>query len=278
VLIVLLIEHGILLERLIRTRAAERQQFHRAEEKTMELLAANQDLEAFSYSVSHDLRGPLSNIDGYSQILEEDHAAQLDEDALDCMKRIRKATMHMVTLIEDLLHLSRVSRAEMRRAPMDLAALVHEIFDMLREQAPDRDANFVVADASEAEGDLGLMRIALNNLLGNAWKFTRDRSPAKIEFGQRLVDGQKVYYVRDNGAGFEMAHADKLFQAFHRLHDDREFPGTGIGLAIVHRVITKHGGRIWAESEPGKGTTFYFTLTNAASDGGASDQPAVGFA
>jgi signal transduction histidine kinase len=262
VLLVLLIEHGLLLERLIEARAAERRQFRRAEEKAAELLAVNEDLESFSYSVSHDLRAPLRSIDGFSRVLQEDYAHALDDAGLDCTNRICLAVERMASLIDDLLNLSRVSRTDLQRIDMDLTALARQIADKLREQAPDRPADFAVAEGVEAQADPGLMRIALDNLLGNAWKFTSGRSPARIEFGQSLVGGRATYYVRDNGAGFEMAYAEKLFQAFHRLHGVQEFPGTGIGLAIVHRIITKHGGRVWAESEPEKGATFYFTLTS----------------
>ncbi len=264
VLMALLLEHGVLQARLIAAREAERREFLRAEEKAAELLAANRDLEAFSYSVSHDLRAPLRSIDGFSRVLQEDHAEKLDGAGRDCTHRIRRAAQRMAVLIDDLLRLSQVSRADIRRAEIDISALAREIVDTLRERAPDRHAVFIIAEAMQEEGDIGLMRVALDNLLGNAWKFTSGRSPATIEVGRRVVDGEQACYVRDNGAGFDMAHAAKLFQAFQRMHDEREFPGTGIGLAIVQRIVTKHGGRIWAESEPGRGTTFYFTLTDAA--------------
>jgi signal transduction histidine kinase len=269
VLMVLLVEHAVLQARLIAAREAERREHLRAETKAAELLAANKDLESFSYSVSHDLRAPLRSIDGFSRVLQEDYAERLDAAGRDCTERIRRAAGRMATLIDDLLHLARVSRADLRRADIDLAALAREIVDTLRERAPDREAVFRVAENLQANGDLGLLRIALDNLLGNAWKFTSGRSPAEIEFGGRLIDGEPACYVRDNGAGFDMDRAGRLFQAFQRLHDAREFPGTGIGLAIVHRIVTKHGGRIWAESEPGRGTTFYFTLSGVAGNGGS---------
>lgn len=216
--------------------------------------------------MSHDLRAPLRSIDGFSRVLQEDYADVLDDAGLDYANRICLAVQRMTSLIDDLLNLSRVSRTDLRRTDMDLTALTRQIADTLCEQAPDRPADFAIAEGVEARADPGLMRIALDNLLGNAWKFTSGRSPARIEFGESLVGGRDTYYVRDNGAGFEMAYAEKLFQAFHRLHGVREFPGTGIGLAIVHRIITKHGGQVWAESEPEKGATFYFTLTSP--DGG----------
>jgi signal transduction histidine kinase len=264
VLTVLLVEHGVLQARLIAAREAERREFLRAEQKAAELLAANRDLEAFSYSVSHDLRAPLRSIDGFSRVLQEDHAKQLGEAGIDCTTRIRRAAQRMAELIDDLLNLAKVSRANLQRVDFDLSVLARDVADTLRAGAPDRPADFVIADKMPTTGDLGLMRIVLDNLLGNAWKFTGGRSPATIEVGRRLIDGQPTYYVRDNGAGFDMAHAGKLFHAFNRLHDAREFPGTGIGLAIVHRIIAKHGGRIWAEAERGQGATFYFTLSAPA--------------
>jgi signal transduction histidine kinase len=260
ILMVLLVEHSVLYARLIKARENERREHLRAEEKAAELAAVNKDLEAFSYSVSHDLRAPLRSIDGFTRILQEDYAKELDQAGREHADRIRRAAQRMGELIDDMLNLAKVSRTDLRRAEIDLSALAREIADTLRERAPDRKATFVIAEPIEAEGDSGLLRIALDNLLGNAWKFTSNRSPAEIEIGRRVVDGEPACYVRDNGAGFDMAYAGKLFQAFQRFHDAKEFPGTGIGLAIVHRIVSKHGGRIWAESEPGKGTTFYFTL------------------
>jgi signal transduction histidine kinase len=260
ILMVLLVEHSVLYARLIAAREGELREYRRAEEKTAELAATNRDLEAFSYSVSHDLRAPLRSIDGFSRVLQEDYAERLDQTGREHTDRIRRATQRMNDLIDDLLSLAKVSRADLRLAEINLGTLAHEIADTLRERAPDRKAQFVISEPIQAKVDSRLMRIALDNLLGNAWKFTSNKSPAEIEIGQRVVDGEPACYVRDNGAGFDMAYAGKLFQAFQRFHDAREFPGTGIGLAIVHRIVTKHGGRIWAESEPGKGTTFYFTL------------------
>jgi signal transduction histidine kinase len=269
ILMVLLVENSVLYSRLITARENERREHRRAEEKAAELAAVNKDLEAFSYSVSHDLRAPLRSIDGFTKILAEDYAKDLDAAGREHAARIRRAAQRMGELIDDMLNLAKVSRADLRRAEIDLSALAREIADTLRERSPDRKATFVIAEPIEAKADSGLLRIALDNLLGNAWKFTSNREPAKIEIGTRVVDGEPACYVRDNGAGFDMAYAGKLFQAFQRLHDAKEFPGTGIGLAIVHRIVTKHGGRIWAESEPGKGTTFYFTLPTP---GGTSTQ------
>lgn len=272
ILMVLLVEHSVLYARLIAAGEAERREFLRAEEKARELQAVNKDLEAFSYSVSHDLRAPLRSIDGFSRVLQEDYAEKLDPTALDHTARIRRAARRMNDLIDDMLNLAKISRADLHRAKVNLAEIARDIAETLRERAPDRKATFVIAEPIHAEGDSGLMRIALDNLLGNAWKFTSNRSPAEIEIGQRIVNGEPACFVRDNGAGFDMTYADKLFQAFQRLHDAKEFPGTGIGLAIVHRIVTKHGGRIWAESEPGKGTTFYFTLPKLGQMSAANDR------
>lgn len=260
VLMVLLVEHAVLQARLIAAREAERRERRRAEEKTAELIAANQDLEAFSYSVSHDLRAPLRSIDGFSAVLQEDYAERLDDEGRGYTERIRRAVQRMGALIDDLLSLAQVSRADLRRSEIDLSGLAREIAGVLQERDPDRKAEFLIAEPILVQGDSGLVRIALDNLLGNAWKFTSGKSPAEIEIGQREVDGEAACFVRDNGAGFDMAHAAKLFRPFQRLHSAQEFAGTGIGLAIVQRIVGKHGGRVWAESEPGKGTTFYFTL------------------
>ena len=222
-----------------------------------ELKAINQELEAFSYSVSHDLRAPLRAIDGFSQILLKENADQLDDKGRDRLGRVRRAAQHMGELIDDLLKLSRVTRAELQVQPVDMSALAAEVMDALRRQAPERAVAVDIAPDLATEGDAKLLRIALDNLLGNAWKFTGKRGDARIEFGRE--DGA-VFFVRDNGAGFDMAYADKLFGAFQRLHDAGEFPGTGIGLATAQRVIHKHGGRIWAESAPDAGATFRFTL------------------
>jgi PAS domain S-box-containing protein len=225
-----------------------------------ELKVINQELEAFSYSVSHDLRSPLRAIDGFSRILIGEHAGQLDEKGRDRLERVRQAAQHMGALIDDLLKLSRVTRADLQFQDLDLSALAAEAADALQKQEPARNVQVSVASGLKATGDPKLLRIALDNLLGNAWKFTGLQEEARIEFGMGMQNGESVYYVRDNGAGFDMAYADKLFGAFQRLHDTGEFPGTGIGLATVQRIIHKHGGRIWAEGTVGQGATFYFTL------------------
>lgn len=224
------------------------------------LASLNRELEAFSYSVSHDLRAPLRSVDGFSQILLEDHAAQLDPEGRAYLNRIRAATQRMAQLIDDMLTLSRVSRAEMHREEVDLSAMAEELLDGLRRAEPARDVATAVAPGLVAQGDPRLLRIALANLLGNAWKFTGRAPGARIEFGREAIDGGVAFFVRDTGAGFDMAYVDKLFRAFQRLHAASDFPGTGIGLAIVQRVIHKHGGRVWAEGEEGKGAVFHFTL------------------
>jgi len=228
--------------------------------RTAQLEAANKDLEAFSYSVSHDLRAPLRSIDGFSQALQEDYTARLDEEGRSHLRRVRAATKRMEQLIDDLLHLARVSRAELQSEPVDLSALARSIFAELRQREPRRAVEFACADRAPVRGDPRLLRIALENLLGNAWKFTLRRQPAHIEFGSVAQDGRPVYFVRDNGAGFDMAYADKLFGPFQRLHGATEFPGSGIGLATVHRILQRHGGRVWAEAVVDGGATFYFTL------------------
>jgi len=236
----------------------------RAEEEirrsNTQLAAANKELEAFCYSVSHDLRAPLRAIDGFSQALLEDCKSRLDAEGKDHLKRVRVASQCMAQLIDDLLNLSRVTRSEMRREPVDLSALAKLVAAELQRTQPERYVAFVIKDGIVVNGDAHLLRIALENLLGNAWKFTGKHQRASIEFGATEQEGKPVYFVRDNGVGFDMAYADKLFGAFQRLHTPAEFPGTGIGLATVQRIIHRHGGRVWAESVVEKGATFYFAL------------------
>jgi light-regulated signal transduction histidine kinase (bacteriophytochrome) len=233
----------------------------RVVERTAQLEAANHELESFSYSVSHDLRAPLRSIDGFSQALMEDYHDRLDTQAQDYLRRIRGATQRMSELIDALLGLSRVTRAEVQREALDLSALAWTIAAELRRQDPGRAVEFVVTPQLSAAGDARLLRTVLENLLGNAWKFTAQRDQARIQFGARVLpDGTKAFFVHDNGAGFDMTYADKLFGAFQRLHSMSEFPGTGIGLATVQRIIRRHGGRAWAEGKVEEGATFYFTL------------------
>jgi light-regulated signal transduction histidine kinase (bacteriophytochrome) len=243
--------------------AAQLQERRLAEEKALaELTRANQELDAFAYSTSHDLRGPLRSIDGFSQALLEDYHDKLDDEGKDYLQRVRASSQRMGHLIDDLLKLSRVTRARMRAERVDLTRLAEGITEELARNEPGRVVEFVICRGLTAEGDESLLRIVLQNLLENAWKFTRNRAQSKVEFGIAKLENGPVYFVRDNGAGFNMAYSDKLFGAFQRLHSSSEFPGTGIGLATVQRIIHRHAGRIWAEGEVGKGATFYFTLNS----------------
>jgi light-regulated signal transduction histidine kinase (bacteriophytochrome) len=228
--------------------------------RAQEIQAANQELEAFSYSVSHDLRAPLRSIDGFSQALVEDYAARLDEHGREYLHRIREAAQRMGRLIDGMLSLSRVTRAVLAREPVPLSAEARAIAAELKRSDPARQVEFVIAPGVIADGDGRLLRIVLENLLGNAWKFTAKTRDARIEFGTTRDGERPTYFVRDNGAGFDMKYAEKLFRAFQRLHSADEFPGTGIGLATVQRIIHRHGGRVWAEAEEQRGATFYFTL------------------
>jgi PAS domain S-box-containing protein len=222
---------------------------------------ANRELETFSYSVAHDLRTPLRAIDGFSQALTEDYGDRLDAEGRRYLVRVRQSAQRMAELIDDLLTLSRVTRSELRRDRVDLSALAHTVLATLQRLEPERRVEVVIAPGLVIDADPHLAAIALDNLLGNAWKFTAKRSDARIELGQTICDGVAVCYVRDNGAGFDMAYRDKLFGVFQRLHPETEFPGTGIGLATVARIAQRHRGRVWAEGAPGEGATFYFTLT-----------------
>jgi light-regulated signal transduction histidine kinase (bacteriophytochrome) len=260
----------------------------------MELESVNKELEAFIYSVSHDLRAPLRSMSGFAKILVEDCAERLDDQAKDYLRRIRQGSVKMNRLIEDLLHLSRISRKEMDRARINLSKLAAAVVSELRAADPGRKVEVSIAEGLTAYADQRLMEVALSNLLGNAWKFSSKTENARIEFGVmsretstssvesfgdlsgRPLDSQRslpskdliggtpnsglVYYVRDNGAGFDPKYAEKMFWPFQRLHSEQEFEGTGIGLAIVERIIRRHGGRVWAEGEAGKGATVYFTL------------------
>jgi len=228
--------------------------------RTAQLEAANKELESFSYSVSHDLRAPLRGIDGFSQALLEDYGDRLDAQGKSYLQRVRAASQRMAELIDDMLSLSRVSRGEMKSETVDLGALAQNIAAELQSADRRRQVEFTIAAGLLAKGDTRLLRVVLENLLRNAWKFTGKNSTAKIEVGVDRQNGQPVYFVRDDGAGFDMAYAEKLFGAFQRLHSSTEFQGTGIGLATVQRVIRRHGGRVWAESKVGQGATFYFTL------------------
>jgi light-regulated signal transduction histidine kinase (bacteriophytochrome) len=229
-------------------------------EAVLELTALNRELEAFCYSVSHDLRTPLRAIDGFSHALLESYSDKFDEQGKHYLHRIRSGTQRMGQLIDDLLTLSRVTRTEMHREQIDLSMVAEKVAAELREEEPQRDLEFSIEPGLAAACDAHLARIVVENLLRNAWKFTSKKSTARIEFASADVEGKLAFVVRDDGAGFDSKYKAKLFGAFQRLHSDREFPGTGIGLATVHRIIRRHGGEVWAEGAEGKGASFYFTL------------------
>ena len=232
----------------------------RVHDRTQQLQFANKELEAFSYSVSHDLRAPLRSIDGFSIALLEDYPDKLDEQGKDYLQRVRAASQHMEHLIDDILNLSRVMRSEMQRTSIDLSSVAQSITHEFSDSQPDRKVTFMISPGMVIDADRNLIGIVLENLLDNAWKFTSKHPSAKIEIGSVIQDGQQVYFVRDDGDGFDMAYAGKLFGAFQRMHTPLEFKGSGIGLATVRRIIHRHGGRIWAEAEKGKGAVFYFTI------------------
>ena len=232
----------------------------RVQERTNKLQEINSELEAFSYSVSHDLRAPLRAIDGFSQALLTEFGGQTDEKMRHYLQRIKAGTARMGQLIEDLLNLSRISRLEPLWREVDLSALANHVIQDLQQRDPERKVNVSIWDGITVQADQRLLRVALENLLGNAWKFTGKTEQARIEVGMLQEGERRVIFVRDNGAGFDMAYADKLFGAFQRLHGMHEFPGTGIGLATVQRIINRHGGRIWCQAAPGKGASFFFTL------------------
>jgi PAS domain S-box-containing protein len=234
-------------------------------QRASQLETANKELESFSYSVSHDLRAPLRSIDGFSQALLEDYGESLPPEGRNYLERVRAAAQRMAVLIDDLLALSRVTRTPLQPRFINLSNIASEIANILRDNEPNRQVNFTITQDLMVEGDPRLLRIVFENLLGNAWKFTSKREHAVIEFGQKERAKERTFFIRDNGAGFDMAYADKLFGVFQRLHSVNDYPGTGIGLATVHRIITIHGGRIWADSKEGKGATFYFTI-NGGSD------------
>lgn len=234
-------------------------------QRTLELEASNKELDAFCYSVSHDLRAPLRSIDGFSRVLLEDYADKLDATGQDYLRRVCTSSQQMARLIDDLLNLSRITRTPLVREAVDLTRMAREVAAELQQAHPDRVVQWKIADDLTVLGDVHLLRVALDNLLGNAWKYTAKCPQVLIEFGVSQVGNESVFFVRDNGAGFDMAYASKLFGAFQRLHTVQEFEGIGIGLATVQRVIHRHGGRVWAEGAVGRGATFYFTL-----DGGGT--------
>ncbi|HYK98964.1 MAG TPA: ATP-binding protein [Candidatus Acidoferrales bacterium] len=230
------------------------------EQRVIELRVLNSELSAFAYSVSHDLRAPLRSIDGFSQILLEDHSEQLGDEGRRVLARIRAGAVQLGQLIDDLLALSRVTRDEMSVADVDLGQIAEAIVAELRQREPGRAMEYSSVRSPIARGDPRLLKVALTNLLENAWKFTRGRAPAHVRFAGEEKDGEVVFHISDDGAGFDMRYADKLFGAFQRLHTQADFEGTGIGLATVQRIMHRHGGRIWASAEPGKGATFFFSL------------------
>lgn len=236
----------------------------RVAERTLQLETANKELESFCYSVSHDLRAPLRHINGFSQALLEDCLASLDEQGQNYLRRICAATDRMGLLIDDLLELSRVSRNEMKHEQVNLSEMAWSIIEMFKETAPQRDASFKSVADIVVSGDRNLLRLVMENLLGNAWKYTSKKQEASIEFDSIFKEGEQIFFVRDNGVGFDMTYSGKLFGAFQRLHSETDFEGTGIGLATVQRIIHRHGGRVWGEGEVGKGATFYFTLSQSA--------------
>lgn len=229
-------------------------------ERTKMLRIANKELEAFSYSVSHDLRAPLRSIDGFSQALIEDYGDTLDSTAKNYLNRVRSAAQRMSILIDDMIKLAKVSRTELSKKRINLSEIAESISTSLSEMDPDRDAEFIIQPNLNVMGDANLMKVVLQNLLENAWKFTSKEEKTRIEIGSKSVDNETVYYVRDNGAGFDMNYAKKLFTPFQRLHKEADFPGTGIGLSTVQRIIHRHLGRIWAEGKPGEGAEFCFTM------------------
>jgi signal transduction histidine kinase len=238
-----------------------------AERRRLDLAVSNRELESFSYSVSHDLRAPLRAINGFSRMVLEEHGDQLGAEGREDMERALAATVRMGELIDHLLMFARTSREEMRVEPIDMSAMARDIAAQLSASDAARDAQFAVAPGLVVDGDRKLLRVALENLLGNAWKFTAREPKARIELGAEQENGRRVFFVRDNGAGFDMDYAEKLFVPFERLHRIEEFPGSGIGLATVLKIVHRHGGDIWAESQVNRGATFYFSLQSLS--GGA---------
>jgi light-regulated signal transduction histidine kinase (bacteriophytochrome) len=260
VLMVLLTENSKLYAQLVQAHDNERR-------KTAELQAVNKELDAFSHSVAHDLRSPLRAVDGYARMLEETHADRLDAEGRRLLGVVRASSQLMGRLIDALLDLARLGRQPLRTQPVELDDLVNQVIEELRANFGGRTIDFAVGKLGTAEADPVLLKQVLANLLGNAIKFTRDRNPAVVEVGYRGEPDkgeEGIYYVRDNGAGFDMRYTEKLFGLFQRLHRAEEYEGTGVGLSIVRRIIDRHGGRVWADSRPGEGATFYFTLQSGS--------------
>ena len=259
-------------------REAKGELERRVQARTRQLMAANRELEAFSYSVSHDLRAPLEVINGFSQVLESDHANNLDAGGRECLKQLRVASQRMGELIEDLLNLSRVTTTSMHQERVDLSSIARSIADDLHRREPERDVTFVIARQAIVKGDPRFLQIVMENLLRNSWKYTSRHAKARIEFSFEDRRGVHVYFVRDDGAGFDPARAGRLFQPFQRLHSEAEFPGSGVGLATVQRIIQRHSGQIWANGTPDRGATFYFTIGehHVAATSTNSEQESVG--
>jgi light-regulated signal transduction histidine kinase (bacteriophytochrome) len=236
----------------------------RVAERTRQLESANRELEAFAYAVSHDLRAPLRSMSGFSQILQENAPPGLDDKSRHYLQRIHDASARMSSLIDDLLNLSRIGRSELTARPISLSQLAVEAAAAVRERHPTRDVLLEITPGMEVSADPRLLRIALENLLSNAWKYTARHPQALVSVGTQQGENGPVYFVRDNGVGFDMKYADKLFVPFQRLHPEAEFPGSGIGLVTVQRIIARHGGRVWADAKPDEGATFYFSLAQAA--------------
>jgi signal transduction histidine kinase len=232
----------------------------RVSERTRELLSANRELEAFSYSVSHDLRGPLDAVNGFSYLLLSQYAERLDDQTRELIDNIRSSGQRMSELIEALLNLSRVSSSAMRPETVDLSEIARSTMQELSRSAPERKVEFIAPAKTEVYGDAQLLRVLMENLLRNAWKYTSRHDSARIEFGSLLEDGETTYFVKDDGSGFDPHAADRLFQPFQRLHSRSEFPGNGVGLATVRRIVHRHGGEIWAQGAVEKGATFYFKI------------------
>lgn len=263
--------YGYLIDRSRRDqRRAREQAFADLErlvaQRTADLTATNHELSTFAYSVSHDLRAPLRAIDAFSQALLEDYSAQLDAQGQDYLRRVRANATRMGQLIDDLLQLSRLTRVELHAEPIDLSAIARSIAADLQRTDPGRQVTFTIEPGIMTRGDPRLLRVLLENLLGNAWKYTSRHPTAEIALGRAQQDAETVYYVRDDGAGFDLAYVDKLFRPFQRLHAAEEFEGAGVGLATAQRVVRRHGGRIWADAAPEKGATFFFTLPSCAED------------
>jgi light-regulated signal transduction histidine kinase (bacteriophytochrome) len=252
----------VIVQALMRKRTEASLQTAHAElkQRACELEAVNHELEVYSYTVSHDLKAPLRSIDGFTRALLEDYGDKLDSTARDYLVRVNSAALRMNQLIQAMLDMARLTRRDLYEQSVDLSALAQVIADNLRKQDPARMVEFIIADKIRVRGDTTLLQAVLENLMHNAWKFTGKHKTARIEFGVTTMEGHLVYFVKDNGAGFDMQFADKIFMPFNRLHTESEFTGLGIGLATAYRIILRHNGRLWTESAPEKGATFYFTL------------------